>query len=192
MRTEPFLGALEASKQTVIAELEGWLQYVGAQLPNSVDEIGRGLVSYYLGCNEVLRRAVLGQGTLAQKAGLLLPLNIYQIHDIMSACHSGEVMTNASSTDDRQYEVVYMDGVAAMYRRPAGYTSGWLNFFSENEFGRHERFAIRLFFRRLDEIVAVLGGEPDIREMFFWHEVELEIIRATCFFYDLWDETESE
>jgi hypothetical protein len=74
---EPFLGAIEASKRTVMRELDAFLQYLRAQMPNSVDEVGRQLACYYLGSIEVLRRAVLGEGVLGPKGDVLARLDIY-------------------------------------------------------------------------------------------------------------------
>jgi hypothetical protein len=79
MNIEPFLGALASSKLMVFEELKLFLDYTRAQLPQSVDGIGRNLACYYLGCRYVLMDAMRGEGLLAQKASMLARLNIYQI-----------------------------------------------------------------------------------------------------------------
>jgi hypothetical protein len=93
-------------------------------------------------------------------------------------------MSKASTTEDRRYEVVYMDGVASMYRRPPEYTQGWLEFFRQNENGRHDRFAVRLFNRQYDEIAAALGLEFDLAESVWWASVHVEIAITGRWFYD--------
>jgi hypothetical protein len=188
MNIEPFIGALESSKSVITKNLLSFVDYVKAQLPYHSAEIGRRLMTYYLSCNEVLRQAVLGQGSLSVHAGRLARLHIYQIHDIISAFHSTEVLLRASSVTSRGYEIIYMDGVASMYERTPEYTEDWLEFFRRSAYGRCEHFGAGLYHRQYKEIAAVLGLGLDLDATIFWAEVNQEVALVAQHTYDSWSD----
>jgi hypothetical protein len=183
---EPFLGAIEASKRTVIRELESFLEYLSAQMPNSAVEVGRQLACYYLGSTEVLRRAVHAEGVLASKADVLARLDIYQIHDILAALQSTEVTIRAASlTNSGNYAVVYLDGVASMYHKHQPYVEKWLEFLAQNPDAKAEHFAARVMGRQFDEIASVLGEDRNnVLESMLWGQARLEIAVAARSLYD--------
>ncbi len=180
INAELFVETTMASRRAVERELALFLDYLRKQMPHSVDGVRKHLLSYYLGCIDVLTRAVRGEGVLGHEASRLSRLDVNQLHDLLAGLHAEEVIRNVAGRDDaRQIATVYLDGVASIYRKPNSFAEKWLEFLDANPYTANDTFAVRLSFRCFDDVGAALGDsrfDPDASLV--WSKAGVEILKA--------------